>query len=360
MSNIFDIVKIMGDKNTSVLAEGKGSAEYDGFIDTGSYSLNALMSGSIFGGMPDNKTVCIAGPSSTGKTFFALSILDNFMKKNSDGVGVLMETEGSTSRETANSRGIDPNRIILSEPETVEQFRTAAVRLIDYKLEDKKAPPLFFVLDSLGQLSTAKEVGDIAAGKETKDMTRAQLIKGAFRVIRLRIGKARIPFLVINHTYDDMSGQSHAQKISGGSGAIYASDMIFTLTKAKDTDADRVMQGSFITITAYKSRLTREGSKVRVRLNHENGLDRYYGLLEFVDEMDIWPKISVKYETPHGKFYESQIYKDPERFFTQDVLEKIDAHVQKKFKYGNMHTFVKDEGELESEIDSDVELIDEA
>lgn len=345
----YDFAKSLGDEFTTVLADGLGSGEYDGFIDTGCYMLNAIMSGSIFGGMPNNKTCCIAGPSDTGKTFFSLSILKHYLESTSGAIAVLFETEGSTSRDSAISRGIDPKRIVLSEPDTVEKFRNNAVKMIDMKRQSKKAPPMMFVLDSLGQLSTEKEMTDAKDGKNTKDMTRAQLIKGAFRTIRLNIGKARVPFLIINHTYDDVGGNAHQQKISGGSGAIYASDLILTLTAAQDVDGDRNRIGSIVTVTAYKSRVTRRGSKVRVLLNHENGLSKYWGLLDLVDEMELWPYVPNKYETPHGKFFGKQIYREPERFFTQDVLEKIDEYAKRKFLYGNSYEATKDNAEFDEE-----------
>jgi hypothetical protein len=62
-----------------------------------------------------------------------------------------------------------------------------------------------FVLDSLGMLSTNKEINDALAEKDTRDMTKAQLIKGAFRMLTLKLGQAKIPMLVTNHTYESMS-----------------------------------------------------------------------------------------------------------------------------------------------------------
>ena len=57
------------------------------------------------------------------------------------------------------------------------------------------------VLDSLGMLSTEKEMTDTAEGKTTRDMTRAQVIKATFRVLTLKLGKASIPLIMTNHTY---------------------------------------------------------------------------------------------------------------------------------------------------------------
>ena len=66
--------------------------------------------------------------------------------------------------------------------------------------EDRQ--PMMFVLDSLGMLSTTKEMEDVANDKQVRDMTKSQLIKGAFRVLTLKLGQAQVPMIVTNHTYD--------------------------------------------------------------------------------------------------------------------------------------------------------------
>ena len=84
-------------------------------------------------------------------------------------------------------------------------------------------------------LSTNKEITDTLAEKDTRDMTKAQLIKGAFRMLTLKLGQANIPMIVTNHTYESMSLYGGKQ-MSGGSGLKYASSTIVYLSKSKEKE----------------------------------------------------------------------------------------------------------------------------
>ncbi|NDC22727.1 MAG: recombinase RecA, partial [Proteobacteria bacterium] len=173
MSNYLrDLINLVDDDNTHLAADG-GSAEFSGFIDTGSYILNALLSGSIYGGVPDNKITAFAGESATGKTFFVLGIVRAFLDKNPEGAVVYYDTEAAVTKTMMETRGIDTARVIIAEPDTIQKFKTHALKLIEAyeKQPADKRPPMMFVLDSLGLLSTSKEMEDSLEGKDVRDMT---------------------------------------------------------------------------------------------------------------------------------------------------------------------------------------------
>ena len=159
-------------------------------------------------------------------------------------------------------------------------------------------PPMLFVLDSLGNLSTDKEMQDIADGKDTRDMTRAQLVRGAFRVLTLKLGKAKVPLIVTNHVYDVVGSYVPVKKMGGGSGLEYAATTIVFLSKKKDKtlDDDGGRTGSVITAHLKKSRMTVEDKKVETWLNYSSGLDPYYGLLDLAEKFGIVKKVSTRYE----------------------------------------------------------------
>jgi RecA/RadA recombinase len=193
---------------------------------------------------------------------------------------------------------------------------------------------MMIVLDSLGMLSTAKEMNDVAEGKNTRDMTRAQVIKGTFRVLTLKLGKAKIPMLMTNHTYDVVGAYVPTKELGGGSGLKYAASTIVTLSKKKDKQDDEVV-GNLITCKLYKSRLTKENKIVQVQLNFDSGLNRYYGLVDLALDCGIFKKNSTKIELPDGtKVFEKHINEEPEKYFTADILKQIDEKVQEEFKYG--------------------------
>ena len=332
-----EIIKETGNEFASLASEGITAGDVTSFIDTGSYSFNALLSGSIYGGLPGNRITAIAGEAATGKTFFALGILKNYLDKDKDAGVVLFESENAVSKDMIEARGVDSKRVVVVPVSTVQEFRSQAIKILDKYLEqeEKDRQPLMFVLDSLGMLSTTKEMTDTAEGKETRDMTRSQIVKSTFRVLTLKLGQANVPMLMTNHTYDVIGSMFPQKEMGGGSGLKYAASTIIYLGKRKEKIGTEVI-GNIIHCKIYKSRITKENAQVDVKLTYKKGLDKYYGLLELGEEAGIFKKVSTRYEMPDGsKVFGKAINDDPEKYFTKEVLEKIDEHARQKFTYGS-------------------------
>ena len=331
-----DIIKETGNEYATLVSEGVEAGDVDSFIDTGSLAFNALLSGSIYGGMPSNKITAIAGEAATGKTFFALGIVKAFLEKNKDAGVIYFESESALTKELVESRGIDSSRMVIVPVATVQEFRHQSIKVIDKYIEqnEKTRKPLMFVLDSLGMLSTTKEMEDTAEGKETRDMTRSQIVKAAFRVLTLKLGKAKVPMIMTNHTYDVIGSMFPQKEMGGGSGLKYAASNIVYLSKRKEKDGKEVI-GNIIHCKNYKSRLTKENALIDVRLTYKDGLDKYYGLLELAIKHNIFKSVSTRIELPDGsKQYAKTINNEPDKFFTKDVLAQIDEAAKKEFLYG--------------------------
>ena len=332
------VIKESGNEFASVVSEGVAAGDITNYVDTGSYIFNALVSGSLFGGLPSNKVTALAGESSTGKTFFALSVVRNFLDANPTGGVIYFESESAISREMIEERGIDSKRMIIMPVATIEEFRTQACRILDKYLKEPQDErvPMMFVLDSLGMLSTTKEMEDVANDKQVRDMTKSQLIKGAFRVLTLKLGQAQVPMIVTNHTYDVIGSYVPTKEMGGGTGLKYAASTIIYLSKSKERDSKKEVIGNIIKCEAKKSRLTIEGSKVATRLFFdERGLDKYYGLLELGIEYGVFGKNGNRVLIGESSVYPSAVLADPEKYFTPEVMEKLEEAAKKEFSYGN-------------------------
>ena len=301
MDFLKDIAKQAGNEYAGLVADGVEAGDVDSFIDTGSYIFNALLSGSIYGGLPANKITAIAGESATGKTFFLMGMCKNFLESNPDAGVIYFESESAITSQMVVDRGIDPNRMVMFPVTTVQEFRTQALKVLDKYLEQNEADrkPIMLCLDSLGMLSTTKEVEDTADGKETRDMTRAQVLKAAFRVLTLKLGKAKVPMVVTNHTYDVVGSMFPTKEMGGGSGLKYAASSIVYLSKKKEKDGTEVI-GNIVHCKNHKSRITVENKMVDVRLTYDKGLDKYYGLLDLALKYDIFKNVSTRIELPDG------------------------------------------------------------
>ena len=334
MDFLKEIVKEIGNDFTQLASD---IDETETYVDTGSYIFNGLISGSIFGGVSNNKITAIAGESSTGKTFFSLAVVKNFLDSNPDGYCLYFDTEAAVNKSLLSSRGIDLDRLVVVNVVTIEEFRTKALKAVDIYLktntEDRK--PCMFVLDSLGMLSTEKEIKDALDDKQVRDMTKSQLVKGAFRMLTLKLGQANIPLIVTNHTYDVIGSYIPTKEMGGGSGLKYAASTIIYLSRKKEKDGKEVI-GNIIKAKTAKSRLSKENKEVQVRLYYDDrGLDRYYGLLELGEIGGIWKNVAGRYEINGKKVYGKQILANPDEYFTPEVMQALDEIAQKEFSYGS-------------------------
>tara|TARA_B100001123_G_C15312262_1_gene1024829 strand:+ start:1092 stop:2153 length:1062 start_codon:yes stop_codon:yes gene_type:complete len=350
MSDFLDeLISATGNEYASKVSDGMLGNVND-YIDTGSYILNALLSGSIHKGLPTNKITAFAGESATGKTFFLLGLCKQFLSDNPSGGVLYFESESALTPEMIEQRGIDKSRFILLPVATIQEFATQCTRIVDKHIEQGDGAPLLLCLDSLGMLSTAKEVGDVSEGADKVDMTKARIVKGAFRVLTLKLAKAGIPLLVTNHTYKQVGTMFPQDVMGGGSGLQYAASNIVFLSKRKEKVGTDVI-GNIIHCKNFKSRLTKENKMVDVLLTYDSGLSRYYGLLELAEKYDIIKKVSTRYEMPDGaKLYGKQILNEPEKHFTEELLTKIDEVADRDFSYGR-----GDDEELGSEEPTEAE-----
>jgi len=306
MSNFLkDIIKETGNEYATIVADGVDTNDITSFIDTGSYAFNALLSGSIYGGMPGNKITAIAGEAATGKTFFALGICKHFLDKNKDAGVIYFESESAISKEMIQSRGVDGTRMVVVPVSTVQEFRTQSLKILDKYIEqpEKDRKPIIFVLDSLGMLSTTKEMEDTAAGKETRDMTRSQIVKSTFRVLTLKLGKANVPMIMTNHTYD-VIGSMFPQKEMGG-GCLVAGTNILTRNGYRAIE----------TISIGDEVFTKEGEFKEVLQTHTfNNKD----VLEI--EFEDGHKVKC---TPEHKFYINKQWVKAKDIAENDLVEVI-------------------------------------
>ncbi len=361
MSFLKDIVKEL-DNEFAGIADDEELDTSTPFINTGSYSLNALLSGSIFGGLPGNRITGLAGENQTGKTYYMLAIVKHFLMSDPKAEAALFDSEKALTKEMLVERGVDTSRVAIIPVDTVEEFRTQALTVVEgyEKLSVSERPPFLMALDSLGNLSTNKELRDIADGTDKRDMTRAPLIKGAFRALTNKLGKMNIPMIVTNHTYDVIGAYMPTKEMGGGSGLKYAASTIVFLSASKDRDNEKDVIGSIIRCHVTKSRFTRPYKRVETLLNYDTGLSKYHGLIELAIEAGVWTEGKAKEDDGKKKKKEvkpaeeenkkkssivntgngvtakkSRIMETPETFFTQEVLEKIDAFTKSKYRYGS-------------------------
>jgi RecA/RadA recombinase len=274
--------KIDGFESGSLL-ENNEFSEVGEWIPTGNYLLNAQLSGSLFGGIANNRSMGIAGDPQTGKSFLCMNIVREAQKMDYD--VIYCDTEGAIDRNSAKKFGIDTAKVRYQPIKTISDFKVFTANLVDKVKEFRKAgaePKIMLVLDSLGMLSTDKETGDALKGKSVMDMgIRSKELRSLFRVITLDLTGVKIPLICTNHTTTgNIGGFMPTKEAAGGDGPIFSMSNVIMLSKAQLKEGD-TRTGIIVTSTPKKARFTRP-YQVKFHISFMNGMNPYVGLQDFV------------------------------------------------------------------------------
>lgn len=256
------------------------------FISTGNYILNATLTGSLRKGIPNNRSICLAGESGAGKTFVLLNLC-----KQAQDMGytiIYYDTEGAVDRDMAKTFGIDPNKFQHEPISDIDKFRTSITTvtktLIDVKMSGGELPKIFIALDSLGMLATTKEIEDAMSGSDKSDMTRAKKIRSLFRIITNDLTGCKIPFVLTNHIGVNIGGYGDPVVMGGGEGLKYSASIISCYSKAKlkeDKDDAKRQTGMILTSKCWKNRFA-QPHNVKIHIDFKKGMNPYIGLHEFM------------------------------------------------------------------------------
>lgn len=272
-----------------------------GFVDSGSYTLNALLCGDIYGGFHLNRFFMAAGEQGSGKSYM---MKNNFVKPLMDLNYFIYyyDTEHETHEDDLiNENGFDPDKFsLIQEHSTAEDVFISIAQLLDQLEEDKgkklkNERKVAIVLDSLGGLSTNKVMNDTTKGELKQDMTKAKTIKAMFTNITNRCGNLGIPFFMTNHIYMATDGYGDPKRIASGEGAKYYASVILMMHKTLDIPDKKTNEiaGIILEATVFKSRMVKPKKKARLYLDYNNGLNRYYGLHDIAEEAGLIEEMSA-------------------------------------------------------------------
>ena len=237
-TSLFDLAKKV-DSSVEIISESVMS-KIDDWIPTGSYILNACISGSLFGGIPSGRITTLASGAGVGKTYLACSVCREAQKKGYD--VVYLDSENSIDETFITRLGCKPDNFIIKQVSTVNEVTTFILNLCKSYLEAKQSGeelnPFIIVLDSLGQCASQKELADAVESKHVQDFTRTKEIKKLFRLVTIEIAKCHAPFIVINHVYTNAGSFIPTSQMSGGSGIEYAGTVTLMMTGKKLEDKE--------------------------------------------------------------------------------------------------------------------------
>lgn len=320
-------------------------SEVTEWIHTGNYHLNACLSGSLFGGWPNNRSCSIAGPSGTGKTFLTLNSVREAINMGYN--VVYYDSEAAVDKEQMIKFGIDISKVNYQPVNTVQDFRQSITTLTKKMQDAKRAgadlPKIMIILDSAGNLATQKEIDDAVSGSDKSDMTRSKILKSIFRIIMTPLADLKIPFIFTNHTY--MTQDFIARQVAGGgTGPEYAASIVLFLNKAQLKEGAE-KTGIVVTAKPNKNRFAKP-NPIKFHLHYTKGMNPFVGLENYVSwdvcgvtRGTIEKGVKIPKASARGWICEhlDEVVSNSEFFtekvFTKEVLKKIDKHIQPLFNY---------------------------
>lgn len=356
------------------------------YVPTGNYLLNAQLTGSIYNGIPEGRVWIMAGESGTGKTFYALNACREAQRKHNSHI-IWIDTEGALDSEMVTNFGIDPYKFILCDIENIGETNYTVLTTLN-DTEPENSLEYIFVIDSIGNVSTTKEMSDKETQSGKRDMTKQQELKALFRTILTKLKIKKYCAIVNTHTYKDISSYYPSDIVSGGTGGIYGASMISMFSKTKDYDTKKNYTGVKIKVKQYKSRFTKPNIEITTSIKFTGGMNKYYGLHDYVDwetcgiapgkmvdEMEEYKddKGKIKKRPTGKKVFEpagskvthwavehlqesipnNKFYKRAKEIFTSEVLDKLDAKFQREFKFAKYHEDEVDFDEFDDDENDD-------
>jgi RecA/RadA recombinase len=361
LKNAFKELSKMNE-DSSVLSQNALSV-VDDYIDSGSLALNAIVSGSLYKGIPKGRITGLVGPTGSGKTLILNKIIGNAQKEDPDVWGVIWDTENAYDPQMTINLGANPDQIRVNPVATVEDCRNEIVAFLDKIIEDPSLHGKIIIgIDSLGNLASAKEISDAEKGKDAVDMgTRAKALKSMMRILPHKCAKANATLIYTNHIYSDPSTMfpSLIKNQAGGKGPLYLASVIVQLAvtqeknEANSTDefipiANRV-NGVNLRALTVKNRFAPPFLETSMYLNFKTGLYKYSGLLEMAEAYNVIHKDGRSYiATKCGtKLGYKKTFKDDIEIWEKYILPELEIALQKDLQFSNDTLLMDNDDELE-------------
>lgn len=335
-----------------------------GWIDTGSYVLNAIVSGSIHGGIPKGRVTMLGGESMTGKTLFVLKILANAQKEGL--IPVIFDTENAVDPEGAERIGLDISKVKYVPCVTIEQTRNALFKFLTSVKEKGLEGKFIIAIDSLGNLQSELEHSRMGKDSTSSDMgTKARAMKSLMQTCTNLGATTQTTILCTNHVYDDPAAMfpSIEKHMPGGKSIVYLPSVTVQLARkpmksdgGKTMDAETAVgqknyAGILIRALTRKNRFIKQYLQGEMFLSFHTGLDRYYGLLDLAVGVGAVIQTGSTYQLPDGKKigYYKNFRKDKD-LWENTILPVLEEKIKKEWAYSS--------GDEESEVPDEVEEVE--
>lgn len=239
------------------------------FIPSGVPGLDAVLDRKGRG-WPGGRIVEVYGASATCKTGIAYALIAQVQKAGGD--AVLYPCEGNWDAWLAEQYGVDPNRLVLADDETVEGVGESLQKLLETV---GRSALLAVVVDSVAGLSTRAELADEEYNRDRAAQVRAMLLSKLLRKLGARIPRTNVILFLINQTREGTE-QNEKPKPTGGRAIGFYCSIRLRLELIekvwRQIAGKKRVAGFKLRATSEKNRLARPFESAVVMLDFDRGL----------------------------------------------------------------------------------------
>lgn len=350
----------------------------DNWIDTGSKMMNAIVSGSLYKGIPEGRVTLLAGESGVGKSLIAMKVAGNAQRMGKS--VVVFDSENAIDTRSAKNLGVDPSNLIHFPVRSIEQTRNAVYKFLE-TIEEKKLDGKFLIIiDSLANMVSEIEEKRMGRDSTSADMgTIAKAIKSLLKTCTTFGGLTKTTFLVTNHIYDNPNEMypDLVKCMPGGKACRYLPSIVVQMVKrnvkndkndfAKDEEdvaLGKGVAGQEIRFLCPKNRFLRPLIEGSTFLNWKTGLVQEYGLDELAKDLGIVEnRGSYFYKKDGTPLGQGKKWKENKELWDEYIYPAIEKEIQRNWSYASDEE--ADEANLmpediQKELDEDLESLSES
>lgn len=228
------------------------------------------------GGFPMGRYAILHGPEASGKTTLALEVVAECQRL--DGVAVYLDFERKLDLAYVARIGVDPERLILAHPPTIEKGFELLSMLVEHARQIDGTCPVLIVWDSL-HAALARRTVDGEWDKESYPSEAHSYSRGFGKFVG-QLHESQAVMLAISQVRMKLDGFRPAQKIGVGHAPLFYASLIleFRASVARGT-VKAGPTGQDVTVKVAKNQVATPHKKATFSLIYGSGVDRPGALL---------------------------------------------------------------------------------
>ena len=301
-------------------------AEPKEWVSTGNLSLNYLITGDFYRGIPTGRQVTIAGPQGSGKSFICGNIVKNAQDQGFRAIYIDTETALDYQYLTNIGVSLDEDKFLPVNVTSVEDCVEVLGELFSHV--DNEDEKLLVVIDSISMMGLKRELEGFDKGEMSEDMGRkARRYKDLLRNINSKTGNRNISVISVMHAYEDQnmySGENY--RVSGGQSTLFipSVSLMFEPKKLKE---GKEVRGFTLKAETIKTRFDQiPGRKIQVEVPWDRGLDPYAGLLPVLEEEGLVEKRHAWYYYVDSQGNQHKFQKNDLNKHIDEILSQYSSH----------------------------------